>query len=146
LYHIIISNNQSLKWFLSYLKDRTRIVRCIFGNELGINCGVPQWSDSGPILFIMYINSICDLKIDGSITMYVKDICLVYSNILWASVYTKASTALKKIIKKITLHFNFCYLPSAEIEITDNLYNPNSCIIKSRLLRLNLWLKHDICL
>lgn len=94
-------NNQSLNWFLSYLKDRTRIVRYILGNELGINRGVPQWSDSGPILFIMYINSICDLKIDGSITTYVKDICLVYSNISWASVYTKASTALKKIIKKL---------------------------------------------
>jgi hypothetical protein len=51
------------------------------GEELSIKCGVPQGSVLGPLLFILYINSICDLKIDGQITTYVNDTCLLFSGV-----------------------------------------------------------------
>jgi len=60
-------NALSLDWFKSYLDDRREIVRInnFIGNEMVVNCGVPQGQGSvlGPILFILYINSICNLKI-----------------------------------------------------------------------------------
>jgi hypothetical protein len=66
----IIKN--SYKWFASYLNDRTQMVKINdnIGNKTTLNCSVPQGSVLGPVLFIMYINSICSMHIDGSITTY----------------------------------------------------------------------------
>jgi len=139
--------NNSLSWFASYLKDRMQMVMVndVLGKELVFNCDVPQGSVLGPILFIIYINSICDSQTDGSIFTYADDTCLLYSDTSWDSVYAKASTGLKQIIrklniKKITLNLDktefiafsiySCQSPFEEIEITDNIHNRNGCKIK----------------
>lgn len=78
----------------------------IMGEEMGINCGVPQGSVMGPLLFILYINSVfLILKIDGQIVTYADDTCLRFSG-----VRVKAIQDFKKVInylnhRKLTINY-----------------------------------------
>lgn len=51
----------------------------VLGNKLQIiNSGIPQGNNLGPILFIMYINSICDMEINGKVVSYANDTSIIY--------------------------------------------------------------------
>jgi len=92
--------SSSLDWFKSYLNDRRQIVRInnFIDNEIVVNCGVPQCSVLVPILFILYINSVCNLKIEGLITTYADDTCLLFSGNSWVDVCIKAAEGLKRVV------------------------------------------------
>ena len=56
-------NDQSVHWMESYLSKRSQTV-CIDGFislELDINCGVPQGSILGPLLYILFTNDVPEL-------------------------------------------------------------------------------------
>ena len=68
-------------WFTSYLSNRQQFVQ--IGNEHSemqfINCGVPQGSILGPLLFILYINDLVHVSKLAKIIMFADDTNLFFS-------------------------------------------------------------------
>ena len=74
-------SDRSINWFQSYLSNRSfRVnVQGKYSCIAKIDCGVPQGSILGPLLFLLYVN---DLKqaADCDLFLYADDSCLVYQH------------------------------------------------------------------
>ena len=65
--------------FKTYLENRTcctKIGKSKSSKKL-INCGVPQGTCLGPLLFIIYINSLTDIKLNGNLVLFEDDTALI---------------------------------------------------------------------
>lgn len=79
--------------FHNYLFDRIQLVKIQnqISDTLKIKMGVPQGTVIGPLLFIIYINSLLSLKIEGSAISYADDTVLIFSDKTWDNVKNKAT-------------------------------------------------------
>jgi hypothetical protein len=51
----------------------------------------------GPILFLIYINELCEKQIDGRILTYADDTVLIYKDKNWPLVYNKANNSFQNV-------------------------------------------------
>ena len=71
-----------LVWIQNYLSNRFQYVEyndfCSQSNK--IKCGVPQGSILGPLLFLLYINDLCNATEIGELILFADDTNLFYSH------------------------------------------------------------------
>src|SRR3984885_15376093 len=72
----------SLQWFHSYLDNRQQLVKCNdqFSNLRIIRYGVPQGSNLGPLLFLLYINDLPSASTLLHFILFADDTNIFYSH------------------------------------------------------------------
>ena len=92
-------DQDALKWFKSYLTNRMQ--RCKVNNHLSrespLNCGVPQGSIIGPLLFLIYINDLPNCLNVGTPRMYADDTNVTFSAATIPDLESQINSDLKYI-------------------------------------------------
>ena len=96
----------ALKWFCNYLSNRKQFVSFNYCESLrlNINCGVPQGSILGPLLFLIYVNDLANVSENLFLTLFADDTSVFYSD---KSIDSALMTINEELVKLLEwLHIN----------------------------------------
>lgn len=92
-----------LDWYRSYLYGRSQRVKIVdkegvtVSDSASLTCSVPQGSTLGPILFIIYMNEMCNISFHGKVVSYADDTALCYSQPSWKYIENNINEDLQKL-------------------------------------------------
>lgn len=118
-----------LNLLTSYLTDRTQTVLLdndtISDLEHNPPFGVPQGSVLGPTLFLIYINDLTDLKLEGgTVFSYADDTALLFEGRSWSDTFNNAKKGLGNVIHWLRLNLLTLNVEKTNY-ITFSLNNPS---------------------
>ena len=89
----------SENWFSNYLFNRKQYVsyNSTASPKVDISCGVPQGSILGPLLFILYMNDICNTSNLLSLILFADDTTVLYSHNVLSELCNTVNIELCKV-------------------------------------------------
>ena len=92
-------DDHTCKWFESYLSDRVQytMVNGIESSAQDIKCGVPQGSNLGPLLFMLFINDLPNCLEHCCVALYADDTCIYCPGDKLADIEIKLNEDLQNI-------------------------------------------------
>ena len=95
-----------LEWFSSYLTRRIQKVKIgnTLSNCLEIEIGTPQGTALSPLIFLIHINDLLSVKIEGEIIAYADDTALLITAKNWQEVKVKMEKDMRRIVNWLNKH------------------------------------------
>jgi hypothetical protein len=107
--------NNELKWFTSYLSDRSQVVvnNTNLSEKALLNIGVPQGTILGPILFLLYVNDLSNVISNAHINIYADDVVVYCSDSNLSKLQNHMQNIMDDVYKwyvenKLTLSIDKC--------------------------------------
>ena len=86
--------------FVSYLTNRTQYVK--IGDTLSsveiVKAGIPQGTIVAPLIFLIYVNNLCNIHINGQLISYADDTAIVVTGDSWEEVEVGALQDMETIL------------------------------------------------